>query len=162
MSTKPAVAHTKVHQAETSSHVKPCTHGCSVGHLADSGPICNTEIAAQQACAPLCTAAFLHRRLREDHQLKKIVQAGRARMKKKRVIIAGLVRNGEATLQRMHCLMKQSVVGALDHRVIIFENDSNDKTCCILQRLCAMDNRTICLNSSLKGATNATSDPLGL
>ena len=70
--------------------------------------------------------------------------------------------NGEADLHRMHCLMKQSVAGALDHRVIIFENDSTDKTCCVMQQLCATDKRTLCLNSHNMSAMQSGSSSLNL
>ena len=51
----------------------------------------------------------------------------------RRVVIAGLVHNSESGLKKVHAHMKRSVEGALDHRVIMFENDSKDKTAAVMK-----------------------------
>jgi len=125
-----------------------------------SGALANNlkcEMPSPEACAPACLAEFST----WNKQVAELVQRGRKRFANKRVIIAGMIRNAEHTIQQMHCLMKQSVHGAKDHRVIIFENDSTDKTFSIMRGICAADKRTICMNHLGVGLTQGDWGPFG-
>lgn len=112
---------------------------------------------AAEQCEPACLADFAT----WNPEVARLVREGRQKLGGKKVIIAGLARDAAKTLRQMHCLMKQTVHRALDHRVIIFENDSDDNTYDIMRKICAADKKTVCINSMGVGSTRGDWGPFG-
>ena len=75
-------------------------------------------------CGPACFAGFQQ----WTPRFKQMLQIGRKQFAKKRVVICGMIKNGEKTIEKMFHLMRYTVEDALDYRLLMFENDSRDNT----------------------------------
>lgn len=106
-----------------------------------ASPVVQTQ---ELLCKEACHAEFntFTPRFRE------VVMLGRERFANQRVIIAGLVHNAETAIPGIYDHLKKTVKGARDHRIIMWENDSHDKTSEAMQRVCDVDDKAICVSKT--------------